>query len=71
VDIVYKGSAEGADAKTEGETRDEPPRPYQLACHIGRNFEDDIRDIENREHFVVVVAFEVKVLSETSELRIS
>jgi len=71
VDIVHKSCADGAEAETKRDGRDEPARADPFAGHVGRDFEDDVGDVEDRENPVVVIAFEVKILFETGELRVT
>lgn len=56
VDVVHECSADGADAETERDGRDEVSGSNELAGHIGGDFEDDVGDVENRQDDVVTVA---------------
>ena len=71
MDVVHKSGADGADTETEGDGRDVPPRADPFAGHVGRNFEDDVGDIEDGENLIVVVAFQAKILLETSQLGVT
>lgn len=64
---VNKGGSNRCDSKTERSGRDEPARPDPFTAHVGRNFKDDIADIEDGQELVVVVTLHVEVLFETSK----
>lgn len=62
-----KGGSDRCYSKTERSGRDEPAGPDPFTAHIGRNFEDDITDVEDGQELIVVVTFHVEVFFETSK----
>lgn len=68
---MYKGSSNGGDAKAKGDGRNEPARTKPLAGHVGWDFEDDVADVEDGQHAVVVVARHAQVFLKASNLRIA
>ena len=71
MNIVHESGADGADTKPEGGSRDEPARANPFAGHVGRNFEDDVGDVEDGENLVVIVTFQVETFLEARELRVT
>lgn len=71
MNVVHESGADRAYTEPKGGGRDEPPRTDQFASHIGRDLEYDIGDVEDGEHPVVVIAFQVEVLFETGQLRVT
>jgi hypothetical protein len=56
MDIVHECCADGANAESEGDTRDEPAGAHDLADHVGWNFEDDVGDVEYGKNPVVIIS---------------
>jgi len=46
VDIVHECCADGADAESEGDARDEPAWTDNFTDHVRGNFEEDVGDVE-------------------------
>lgn len=51
-----KRGGNGAEAESQGDTRDEPTRSKPLAAHVCWDLTNDVRDVEDRQDGVVVVA---------------
>jgi hypothetical protein len=56
---MHKRGADGTDSKAERNDWNEPSRSDPFTSYIRRDLEDNIGDIEDRKHGVVVVAFGV------------
>ena len=69
--VVHEGRGQRDDAEAEGDGRDEPAWPNPLAHDVGRDFEDNVRDVEDGEERIVVVALEAQVPLETGDFGIS
>jgi hypothetical protein len=61
----------GANAKPKSNGREEPSWTDDFAAYVGWNLKDDIRDVENRQDFVVVVSGQVKILFESHDLGVT
>jgi hypothetical protein len=68
VDVGHECGTDRADTKAKREKGNVPPWAEPFAGHVGRDFEEDIRDIEDGENFVVVIASQAKIGLETSQL---
>ena len=71
MDVVDESSANRTYSKPERDSGDEPARANLLASYSRRNFEKDVGNIEDRENFVIIVAFEVEVFRKTGQPRIA
>lgn len=69
--VVHECCADRADTEPESDGREEPSRAHELAAQIRRNLEDDVRDVKDREHFVVVVTSHVKIFLESDDLGVA
>jgi len=65
--VMDERSGNRAYTECQGDSWDEPTRSNDLAQHVARNLEDDVRDVKDGEDFVVVVAFETQVFLETCQ----
>lgn len=66
-----KSSADRADTKTERDGRDEPAWTEVLAGHVTGQFEDNVTDVEDGEHDIIVVSSQVQILLETGKFSIA
>lgn len=64
---VDESGANRANPKQQSDDGDEPAGADPLARQVGRDLKDDIRDVEDRQHGIVVVAPEIEVALEASE----
>lgn len=64
-------SANRADSKAKSCCGQEPTWADDLAANRCRDLEDDIRDVEDRQDHVVIVALQVKVPLEAGKARIA
>ena len=71
MDIVHESRADGTDPKPESDGRDEPPWADDFADHVGRDLEQNVRDIEHGEDPVVIVAAQLQIFLEPSDFRVS
>jgi hypothetical protein len=56
MDIVHECCADGADAESEGDARDEPAWTDHFADHVGGNFKEDVGDVEYGKNPVVIIS---------------
>jgi hypothetical protein len=68
---MYEGGGDTDDAKEERCEREEPTRTHPLASNGGGDFEEDIRDVKDREDLVVVVTLKLEILSESGDTRVA
>ena len=68
---MAKGRTDGEDTESECDPRDEPSWTDPFTSHVGRNLEDDVRDVEDGQDFVVVVSLQMQVFLESGELCIT
>src|SRR4051794_24251334 len=71
VNIMHKCRRDRANTKSKGNGREPPSRTDPFAHQITWDFKDNIRDKEDREHFVVIIAHKAKILVEASQLGVS
>lgn len=68
---VYKSGAKRADTESQGDEGDEPPGTHPLAGHVAGDFEDDVADVEDGKHDVVIIALHSKVFFQTGDFCVS
>ena len=66
-----KGGGDGGHSEEQRRAWEEPTRSDPLTHDIGRDLEQDVRDIEDGENDIIVVAFETKVLLQAGNLGIA
>lgn len=66
-----KGGSKRCYAKAKRSGWNEPTGSNPLTRHVGRNFAYNVRDVEDGEEFVVIVAFKIKVFLKTGESSIA
>jgi hypothetical protein len=71
VNCVDERCSNRCDAEEQCRYREEPSGSHPLAAQVAGNLEDDIRDVEDRQDMVVIVAGQVKICIEPSESRVS
>lgn len=71
MDVGHEGGADAADAEAEGYRGDVPAWADVFAGHVGGDLEEDVRDVEDGEDFVVVVAREAEVGFEAGEFGVA
>jgi len=68
---VDKGSEDGAGSKSERDGGNIPTGADPFAQDVGGDFKDDVRDVEDREKSIVIVAREAEIFLEARQLGIS
>lgn len=68
---MHKCRRNRTNTKPKGNGWEPPAGSDPFAHQIAWDFKDDIRDKEDREHFVVIKAYQSKILVEASQLGIS
>jgi hypothetical protein len=71
MDVVNEGGSERADTESERDGRYEPARADPFAGHVGRDLEDDVADVEDGQHGVVVVATHAKLFLQTGDFGVA
>jgi hypothetical protein len=71
VNVVHECGTNGTNSETEREDWNEPARTNPFACHVGGNFEEDVGNVEDGKHSIIVVTFETKVFFESGNLCIA
>ncbi|KAI2283161.1 hypothetical protein LOZ03_006797 [Ophidiomyces ophidiicola] len=69
--VLHEGGADGADAEAETDGGQIPAGADPLAQHVGGDLEEDVGDVEDAEHGIVVVAGHVQVFLQAGEARVS
>jgi hypothetical protein len=63
--------SQGSNAKADRNGRDEPARTPPFADDVGRDLEDDVRDVEDGQDGVVIVALHAEILLETCQTSVA
>lgn len=64
---MYKGSPKGCNTKAERSGWNKPTRTDPFAGHVRRDLENNVRDVEDGDELVVIVARELKILFKTGK----
>jgi hypothetical protein len=67
LDVVDKGCTNGADTKSQRNSRNKPSGTDPFARDVGRDLEDDVRNVKYGENFIVVIAFKTEFFLETGD----
>lgn len=70
-EIMNKSGDDRHDAEAQGDSWDIISGSKNLAQHVRRDFEDDIRDVENTQNSIVIVTFEAEILLETGQFSVA
>ena len=63
--------SQGSNAKADRNGRDEPARTPPFADDVGRDLEDYVRDVEDGQDGVVIVALHAEILLETCQTSVA
>lgn len=69
--VVDESTCHGSNTKAEGDAGDEPARTKVFAGEVRWDLEDDVADVEDGQHEVVVVSDQLQVFLETRQTCIS
>lgn len=64
---MYKGSPKGCNTKAKRSGWNKPTRTNPFAGHVRRDFEDNVRNVEDGDELVVIVALELEILFKSGE----